>query len=187
MGGLILAILLIWIGVTGRLGSLLGAWITPDFMVDGTENINGAGLTPGWLQAALSQTSSTVPVIIKGTQLSMDQIGQLAWNAGIKTASVLAVSIAIAMAESGGKSDIVNSIGATGLWQIYIKMHPEYTQKQMQDPVQNAGAMYKISSAGTNWNPWETFTNGAYKPFMSQATTAANAIVVGNSGAKQGA
>lgn len=34
--GIALGVLFIWLGVTGRLGSLLGAMITPDAMVEGT-------------------------------------------------------------------------------------------------------------------------------------------------------
>ncbi len=177
LSGLLLGFLLIWIGVTGRLGSLLGALITPDFMVDGQEQFGGIGgtLPPG-----------QYPVLITGTQLNMGQIGGLAWNAGIRTQTPLATAIAIAMAESGGRSDNINaSSGATGLWQILLSQHPEYTQQQMLNPAQNAAAMYAISSGGTNWNPWQSYTKGTYKQFMSQANTTANLIIIGNTGASQ--
>lgn len=165
--GVIVGILFIWVGVTGRLGSLLGALITPDFMTNGQEPGVGAYSTYNLPQAPTS------PV---GTYNAY-QIAGVAYGAGLKTQVPLAMSVAIALAESGGQVAVVNSIGATGLWQIYIAMHPQYTTKQMQDPVQNAAAMFAISSGGTNWNPWQTYTNGSYKQFLGQGNTAAQQII----------
>lgn len=66
---------------------------------------------------------------------------------------------AIALAESGGQSGIVNSIGATGLWQI----HPGGSQ--YTDPLTNARtAVHKLSSQGLG--AWEAYTNGAYRKFL---------------------
>lgn len=66
---------------------------------------------------------------------------------------------AIAMAESSGNSDVVNSIGACGLWQI----HPY--QPNCKTPQANAKmAVAKYRSQGLQ--AWEAYTNGSYKKFL---------------------
>lgn len=68
---------------------------------------------------------------------------------------------AIALAESGGNSQIVNSIGATGLWQI----HPGGSQ--YLDPLTNAKtAVYKLATQGLG--AWEAYTNGNYRQFLKK-------------------
>jgi hypothetical protein len=68
---------------------------------------------------------------------------------------------AIALAESGGNPSIVNSIGASGLWQI----HPG--GKQYLDPMTNAQtAVSKYSTQGLG--AWEAYTNGAYRKYMAR-------------------
>ena len=168
--GILFAFLCIWIGVTGRVGSLLGSLITPDYMVVGVENLT------------TSYSGVNPPVIINGGVATMDQIAQLAYNAGLTTVAPLTTATAIAMAESSGNVTAVNSIGATGIWQILISAHPEYSTAQMQDPVQNAAAMYAVSSAGTNWNAWVTYKTGAYLQFVPQATISATATITNSQG-----
>jgi hypothetical protein len=81
------------------------------------------------------------------------------------------------MAESGGDTNAINPGHAgdpehsVGLWQININAHPQYTEAQMKDPLQNAQAMAKISSNGTNWNPWGAYTNRSYTAFMQSTVT----------------
>lgn len=176
VAGVMLGILLIWIGVTGRLGSVLGALITPGFMQDGS--------APG--QATETSDPSTTPSS-PGAILAPLQIGALAYNAGVVSASALAISIAIAMAESGGKVSAThkNIDGSTdlGLWQINNRAHPNYdANKLISIASYNAGAMFAISAAGTNWGPWTTFTTGMYKQFLSQATIAAGQVIQSNTG-----
>ena len=70
---------------------------------------------------------------------------------------------AIAMAESGGRAWIINSIGATGLWQIYGKPFPG----DATNPLTNARmAVSKYRSQGLG--AWEAYTNGSYRQFMSR-------------------
>ena len=62
---------------------------------------------------------------------------------------------AIAMAESGGRANIVNSIGASGLWQIYGLPFPG----NPLDPLTNARmAVSKYRSQGLG--AWSAYTNG---------------------------
>jgi ribosomal protein L13E len=68
---------------------------------------------------------------------------------------------AIALAESGGNAGIVNSIGATGLWQI----HPGGSQ--YLNPLTNARtAVSKFHSQGLG--AWEAYTNGSYRQFLAR-------------------
>lgn len=111
--------------------------------------------------------------------LSPAQIAQYAQAAGFR-GNALTVAVAVAMAESGGNPTVVNSIGAVGLWQILVSAHPQYSTTWLQNPANNAQAAYAISSGGTNWKPWQTYTNGAYLRYMSTASgtpTTQNATV----------
>jgi hypothetical protein len=112
------------------------------------------------------------------TLLSATQIAQYA-NAGGFTIQT-PIAVAIALAESGGVTTKYNpetaagtplGSGSRGLWQIYGKAHPQYNNNTLYDPLVNAKAAYVISSKGTNWNPWSSFTSGAYKQFLTKAPT----------------
>jgi Lysozyme like domain len=91
--------------------------------------------------------------------------------AGLK-GNAITIASSIAMAESGGDTNIINPGTAlvpeysVGLWQINLRAHPQYTVASMQNPTQNAAAMFSISGGGKNWNPWSTYTNGSYMQFM---------------------
>ena len=90
--------------------------------------------------------------------LTMRQIASYAYAAGFR-GNALITATAVAMAESSGRTDVVNRLGCTGLWQIYVKVHirnnPSWTTKAMKQPYNNAKAAYKLSSGGRNWRPWE--------------------------------
>lgn len=146
-----IALLFLIVGLTGKLGSILGAIIDPANMND------QSGSTP-----------STKPP--PGKPLTADQIGFYARGVGLSGQS-LSIAVAIALAESGGRVDVThtNSDGSVdqGLWQINSKAHPQYNKSQLlSSPAYNARAMYDISSGGRNWYPWATYTNGAYQKFL---------------------
>ena len=112
------------------------------------------------------------------TQLAGVDVVRLALQVGIPDAQ-LTTCVAIAWAESGLRTDALGHNGPTagcpngsrdrGLWQINDCYHPTVSDAQAFDPLGNAQAMYAISSHGTNWNPWSTFTNGAYQQFITPA------------------
>lgn len=65
------------------------------------------------------------------------------------------VAAAIAMAESGGRSDAINSKNNNGsvdrgLWQI----NSVHGRQSTTDPLNNARAAVAISKGGTDWRPW---------------------------------
>lgn len=115
--------------------------------------------------------------------LTAAEIAQVASAAGFgKDENTLATAVAVALAESSGRTDAVSPTGCChGLWQINVNVHP-YTKTQMQDPAQNAAAAWKISNNGTNWKPWSAYTNGSYLLYMSKARTASRARTSNNSG-----
>lgn len=95
---------------------------------------------------------------------------------------------AVAMAESSGVWDVVNEIGATGLWQIYS--HPDLVAKygDMRDPMNNAQAMRDLQADG-GLAPWVSSVgtwSGAPKGEVDQslATRIKGAIAGQKSGKK---
>ena len=91
--------------------------------------------------------------------LSYDQIVQVARAGGLPGDKDMWA--AVAMAESSGRTDVVNSIGCVGLWQInqpvHIKTHPTWTVAWLQNPVNNAKAAAVIYRA-QGMKAWEAYT-----------------------------
>ncbi len=101
-------------------------------------------------------------------KLTQKQIYALAIIVGVPKPRLMA---AVAMAESSGRTGVVNSIGATGLWQInqpvWVKKYSKWTVKWLQNPINNAIAakqVYKDQGVGA----WEVYTSGAYKRFYDE-------------------
>ncbi|MFE4960417.1 hypothetical protein ACFRCW_42385 [Streptomyces sp. NPDC056653] len=99
------------------------------------------------------------------------------------------VAAAVAMAESGGRTTAHNPIppdDSYGLWQINMlgSMGPDRRAKLgissnsgLYDPAVNARAMAMISSGGSNFGPWSTYTNGAYKKHLGQSAGTTGGVV----------
>ncbi len=105
-------------------------------------------------------------LLARKTRLNLAQLRVLAAAHGFPNPDIAA---AVAMAESGGYAMAVGDVTlgfSIGLWQINLRAHPEYAATSLYDPNANAIAAFKISNRGTNWKPWTTFNNGAYKKFM---------------------
>lgn len=130
--------------------------------------------------------------------LSDQQLAQYAYNAGFRGAS-LNTAVAVALAESHGDPSQVGDVGlqtgtwgpSVGLWQIR-SLNPghgtaaeqaERNQTANLDPATNAANAYQISNQGTNFNPWSTYTSGAYHQFLNRASTAANQVTSGTGAA----
>lgn len=107
--------------------------------------------------------------------LTMRQIASYAYSAGFRGNSLI-IATAVAMAESSGRTDVVNFLGCTGLFQIYVKVHirshPSWTTKAMKQPYNNAKAAYVLSNGGKNWRPWEAYTKGLHNKYLPAARTA---------------
>jgi hypothetical protein len=113
--------------------------------------------------------------------LTPSQIYTLAIQEGGLSPQAAVLATAIALAESGGNSDAVGDVGlenatwgpSVGLWQIRSLKAQTGTGgprdvTQLKDPRFNARAMRAISTGGTNWRPWSTYTSGSYKKQLSK-------------------
>lgn len=87
------------------------------------------------------------------------------------------VMAAIALAESGGRTDALNTKPpdySVGLWQVnyYGSLGPSRTAaygaptQLAANPDAQAKAAVAISGNGTNLKPWSTYTSGAYRRFL---------------------
>jgi hypothetical protein len=122
-----------------------------------------------------------MPISCDSDTYSADCIARVAAQAGFK-GKALETAIAVALAESSGRTKVVSGTGCcVGLWQINTRVHP-YSKAQMQDPVQNAAAAYKISNGGSNWQPWDVYKSGVYEMYMTTAEGAATRVATDNSG-----
>lgn len=91
--------------------------------------------------------------------LTQGQVAQVARMAGLPGDPD--VWAAVAMAESSGRTDVVNSIGCVGLWQInqpvHVRSHPQWTVGWLKNPVNNAKAAKEIYRS-QGWGAWEAYT-----------------------------
>jgi hypothetical protein len=124
----------------------------------------------------------------KGGKLSMKQLVNLARQAGFTEENAI-IAAAIAMGESGGKSDSHNTKypdNSYGLWQINMLDEPGYmlgeerrkkfglkSNKDLFDPLTNAKAAFAISG-GSKFGAWSVFSQGIYKDYLPEARKAAS-------------
>jgi lysozyme-like protein/D-alanyl-D-alanine carboxypeptidase-like protein len=119
------------------------------------------------------------------TTLSANQIADHAYRAGFR-GQALTIAVAVALAESGGRTDVPGDTALTdstwgpsiGLWQIRSLWTDKGTGRQRDekanlDPATNARHAYQISGHGRSFQPWSTYTNGAYKSHLGVAGAAA--------------
>jgi hypothetical protein len=93
------------------------------------------------------------------------ELAQL-WTSNGGSPATAPMAVAVALAESGGRADAthVNSDGSIdrGPWQI----NSVHGALSTLDPNANAKAAVKISSGGLNWQPWTTYTSGAFRKYL---------------------
>jgi hypothetical protein len=106
------------------------------------------------------------------------QIAGVLRSAGFP-ANQIATGVAIALAESGGRTDAVNTANRNGTWDaglMQVNSIHGYTQSYLFDPGNNARASLKIfQAAGNRWTPWSTYNNGSYRRYIARGTAAAGA------------
>jgi LysM repeat protein len=81
------------------------------------------------------------------------------WEAAGGSKGEAFIAAEIAMAESGGRQFAHSPTNDFGYWQINGGHGPAMAT---YDPLGNAKAAIAISSNGSNWRPWTTYTSGAY-------------------------
>lgn len=121
--------------------------------------------------------------------LTPDAVYTLARAAGFTQAAAV-VMTAIAGAESNFDADAVGDVTledstwgpSVGLWQIRSLKAQSGTGSwrdatKLKDPEFNARAAFSISSAGSSFTPWSTFTDGAYLTHLPAAQAASGHVV----------
>lgn len=94
---------------------------------------------------------------------------------------------AFGQAESGGRTDVVNSIGCVGIWQInqpvHVKSNPTWTKTWLKNPRNNAIAAKKIYDS-QGLGAWEVYTGpdgrGSDGPWLKYKAAAEKAIGAGS-------
>lgn len=113
--------------------------------------------------------SISLPSYVTATEGQIQSAIQVAKNAGFQNGSIL-TAVATALAETRGSlnpaawnNPAINggTEDSRGLWQINVQAHPQYAGQNLFDPATNASAAFQVSSGGTNWQPWSTFTNAS--------------------------
>lgn len=110
--------------------------------------------------------------------LTQSQVYAVAVAAGLPNPKLMA---AIAMAESSGRTDVVNEIGCVGLWQInqpeHVKANPTWTVAWLKNPLNNAMAAKKILRE-QGLGAWEVYTgpdgkgsDGPYRDHLNSPIT----------------
>lgn len=106
------------------------------------------------------------------TVLSLQQAYSDAEQAGFSGQGLNTI-VAIAEAESGlnTQAENCNNPGGScdrGIVQINNYWHSEISDQQAYNPITAFQAAYQISSSGTNFSPWTTYTNGSYKQYLTE-------------------
>ena len=99
------------------------------------------------------------------------------WLSAGGSHSTCPTAVAVAYAESSldcAATGYNPSSYDRGLWQINSYWHSEVSDSCAYSCSCCATAAYDISSHGSNWTPWSTYNSGAYKNYMSKATTDCN-------------
>jgi hypothetical protein len=105
--------------------------------------------------------------------ITMQQAIQNAQGAGF-TGSSAQIIAAIAMAESSldPSAQHTNNDGSIdrGILQINSRWHPEVTDACAYDTACSFQQSLRISSNGSNFSPWSTYTSGAYQQYLGSST-----------------
>jgi len=117
----------------------------------------GSGGASGSSSSGSGSGSSGGSTTLGGT-LSCSGLEQL-WEEAGGNASDAFMAAEIAMAESGGDQYALSPTDDYGYWQINASNGALATF----DAFGNARAAITLSQDGTNWDPWTTYTSGAYE------------------------
>lgn len=107
------------------------------------------------------------------TVLTYAQVAAVIKKAGFPNPIINGLRLHVIMtatcsAESGRRTDVVNSIGCVGLFQINAPVHRKYDARRLKEADYNAKAAREIY--GSQGLPaWEAYTNGSYKKFVASA------------------
>jgi hypothetical protein len=108
-------------------------------------------------------------------KLSDQQIANVAKASGWQSTSDIATAVAIALAESGGVSDITsppnkNGTVDRGLWQVN-SVHG-YDPSELLTPTGNGRAAHAVYLK-EGWRAWSKYKNGKYRVFLARGMAVA--------------
>lgn len=109
--------------------------------------------------------------------LSIEQAAGLAAAVGFRGNGLVTI-LAIALAESGLNPAATNTSNNTppsedrGILQINSYWHPEVSDACAFDPACAFAQGFRISSSGSNFTPWSTYTNGDYQAHIAAVVAA---------------
>lgn len=113
--------------------------------------------------------------------MSAQDLANAAYSAGFR-GDGLTDAIAVGLAESSGNltashvnGDWSNSVDR-GPWQINSYWHPEVSDACAFDWACSAQAAFRISSGGSDWSQWATWTGGAYREHLEYARQLAASV-----------
>lgn len=96
-------------------------------------------------------------------------------------ADQIATGVAIALAESGGRTDALNTANRNGSWDaglMQVNSIHGYSQSYLFDPKNNVAASIKIyRAAGNRWTPWSTFNSGSFRRFLPRGNAVAGSAI----------
>lgn len=121
-----------------------------------TTTVSKANENSGAQSSSSSKAADVIQSDAQGTYscLGLEQL----WEQAGGNPAVAFMAAEIAMAESGGNSNAISPTADYGLWQINASNGSLATL----NPLQNAQSAVALSGNGANWNPWTTYTSGAY-------------------------
>lgn len=119
--------------------------------------------------------------------LTDSQIAGYAKGAGFP-ANEIATAVAIALAESNGRTDAINRNNSNGsvdrgLWQIN-SVHDKLPGDRF-NPADNARLAYQIWKNG-GWRAWSTYKSGRYRAYLPRGTTASGSPAIGGGAVQAG-
>ncbi len=89
----------------------------------------------------------------------------------------IGIGVAIALAESGGRTDALNTANRNGSWDaglMQVNSIHGYSREWLYNPTNNVAASLRIyRAAGNRWTPWSTYNNGSYRRFLARGNAAA--------------
>jgi LysM repeat protein len=151
-------------------GQTIGIPAKPAHMPQLANSISGDSISgDGDASPPSHSTTPVVPVSsgnLSGT-LGCGGLEALWLAAGGRQSSAF-IAAEIAMAESGGNQFAHSPTNDFGYWQI----NGVHGSMATYNPMGNARAAVSISGDGSNWNPWTTYTSGAYQGKCSSLTSA---------------
>lgn len=114
--------------------------------------------------------------------LSDQQIANVAKASGWATTADITKAVAIALAESGGRTDAVNhNFNGTydyGIWQVN-SVHG-FPVSELLTPTGNGRAAYTVYRQ-QGWRAWSAYNNGSYLAFLPRARAVAGSASGGGS------